>query len=131
MTARVSNQEVGGLLFNGEFDSGNISRVEHRGESSFAVWTRSDCEGTAFQTSFRTWFSFSVQKVLRGQMLHFEVNNMNPQVSLSPTDRALYPAPPGTPLHCPYHPGRASYSSTTCDLSGVPFPRSPNGPGSH
>ena len=42
----VSAQEVGGLVFDADFDSGNCARVEQRGEFEFALWTRADAEGT-------------------------------------------------------------------------------------
>ena len=79
---RVSSQECGGLIFDACFDSGNAARVEQRGESEFALWTRADCEGTPHQTGFRTWFHFSVRGAPRGRTLHFAVYNMNPQGKL-------------------------------------------------
>ena len=98
MTARVSHLECGGLVFNAEFDSGNISRVEELDDNEFAVWTRSDCEGTPAETGFRTWFSFSVCGAERGQMLQFEVHNMNPQGKLFKQDmRPVWRALPSRP----------------------------------
>ena len=78
----VSAQEVGGLVFDADFDSGNCARVEQRGEFEFALWTRADAEGTPHQTGFRTWFHFAVTGAPRGKALHFIVHNMNPQGKL-------------------------------------------------
>ena len=51
----VRSQEVGGLVFDADFDSGNCARVEQRGELEFALWTRADAEGTPHQVRVGTW----------------------------------------------------------------------------
>ena len=51
----VRSQEVGGLVFDADFDSGNCARVERRGELEFALWTRADAEGTPHQVRVGTW----------------------------------------------------------------------------
>ena len=78
----VRSQEVGGLVFDADFDSGNCARVEQRGELEFALWTRRDCEGTKFAARSRTWFCFSVRGASTGRVLQIEVRGMNPQFRL-------------------------------------------------
>ena len=51
----VRCHEVGGLVFDADFDSGNCARVEQRGELEFALWTRADAEGTPHQVRVGTW----------------------------------------------------------------------------
>ncbi|KAL1528271.1 hypothetical protein AB1Y20_009628 [Prymnesium parvum] len=107
----VCDVSCGGVTFNSAFDSGNLARVEQRDASTFAVWTRSDGEGTPHVTPFRTWFHFSVQPgAARGKLLSFEVHNMNPQGKLfkpsydmRPVWRALPSRPEWSRLPLPCH----------------------------
>ena len=51
---------------------------------AFSLWTALDCEGSSpeFQTTYRTWFYFSVRGAIKGQTLKFIVRNMNKQTGL-------------------------------------------------
>ena len=76
------------LTFDGDFDSGNVDRVEQRGTSDFVLHTRSDVAGVPNKG---TWFYFAVRHCSdlpksskcatpwMGRVLQFEVRNMNPQ----------------------------------------------------
>lgn len=73
---------IDGLTIGSDFDGGNIGRIEKMdGENEYMLWTRADCEGTAYATKSRTWFCFSVRGATPGQELVFEVK-MTPQVKL-------------------------------------------------
>ena len=136
----VSSQEVGGLVFDADFDSGNCARVEQRGEFEFALWTRADAEGTPHQTGFRTWFHFAVTGAPQGKALHFIVHNMNPQGKLykfdmRPVWRCL-PSQPGWERVRRYategsHPRiagpRQVYCSHVCAASPLGSPCTPSG----
>ena len=78
----VCDAEVGGLVFDASFDSGNASKVEQIGEDEFCVWTRRDCEGMPHENGCRTWFSFSVRGAAAGRKLAFRIHNMNSQGNL-------------------------------------------------
>ena len=43
---------------------------------------RKDCEGSPYETSYRTWFHFSVSGASRGSVLTLHVRNMNKQAHL-------------------------------------------------
>ena len=70
------------------FCSGNLRRADceddNADEPTFSVWTALDCEGTSakFETTYRTWFNFSVRGATKGQTLTFIVRNMNKQTGL-------------------------------------------------
>ena len=80
--SRVSAYECGGLIFDADFDSGNIESVEARGSHQFTLYTRADAIGSR-ERNRATWFYFAVRGAPPGMLLFFEIRNMNPQ-------RALY-----------------------------------------
>jgi len=80
--SRVSAYECGGLIFDADFDSGNIESVEARGSNQFTLYTRADAIGSR-ERNRATWFYFAVRGAPPGMLLFFEIRNMNPQ-------RALY-----------------------------------------
>jgi hypothetical protein len=97
-TKHLHDIEVGGLVFDAAFDSGNASRVEAVGEDEFALWTRRDCEGTPHETGCRTWFSFSVRGAEPGRKLTFRIHNMNSQGNLYRFDmRPVFRSLPSKP----------------------------------
>ena len=52
---------VNGLHFTSKFDSGNANRFEYDDDAGeYMVWAANDCEGTAYQTTFTTWFNFTI-----------------------------------------------------------------------
>ena len=79
---RVQCESVDGLVFDAEYDSGGLGHVKAHGDGTFALWTRADCEGSWCATRWRSWFSFSVRGATSGQVLRFEVHNMNTRVRL-------------------------------------------------
>jgi hypothetical protein len=52
------------------------------GAFEYSLWIRRDCEGTPFETAYRTWFHFSVVGAPRGTTLSFTMCNMNKQAHL-------------------------------------------------
>lgn len=75
----LSRFELGDIVIDSSFDSGNCARAEQLGESEFALWTAPDCAGSESPTHFRTWFYFAVSGATAGRSLSFVVHNMNPQ----------------------------------------------------
>ncbi len=52
------------------------------GPLQYSLWIRRDCEGSPFETAYRTWFHFSVTGAARGATLSFTLCNMNKQAHL-------------------------------------------------
>ena len=75
----VRSQEVGGLVFDADFDSGNCARVEQRGELEFALWTRADAEGTPHQVRVGAWLG-STPHLVRVRSVRLSLS-----LSLSPS----------------------------------------------
>ncbi|XP_035205008.1 cytosolic carboxypeptidase-like protein 5, partial [Stegodyphus dumicola] len=48
----------------------------------FKLWTKPDCSGTPYQTTFRTWFHFGVAGGPPGAVVKFHVMNLNRQGKL-------------------------------------------------
>eukprot|EP00941_MAST-03F_sp_MAST-3F-sp1_P000293 g293.t1 len=80
--------EHDGLIFSSNFCSGNMARCDRVVETDgscawrWGIWTAPDCVGTEFETTYRTWFYFSVSGAQSGQVLRFCIMNMNNQVKL-------------------------------------------------
>ena len=74
------------LTFSSKFDSGNCARVEQVRSKEYCVWTAPDCAGTCFETTYTTWFYFSVKGGKRGEELIITMMNMNKQTGLYAND---------------------------------------------
>eukprot|EP00291_Cryptomonas_curvata_P001003 CAMPEP_0172193632 /NCGR_PEP_ID=MMETSP1050-20130122/25081_1 /TAXON_ID=233186 /ORGANISM="Cryptomonas curvata, Strain CCAP979/52" /LENGTH=108 /DNA_ID=CAMNT_0012869247 /DNA_START=70 /DNA_END=392 /DNA_ORIENTATION=+ len=72
----------GSLVFSSEFCSGNIASVTQLSETSYELCTSPDCAGTQYETSYRTWFYFSVSGVKKDQLLNLCISNLNPQTKM-------------------------------------------------
>ena len=86
----VRSQEVGGLVFDADFDSGNCARVEQRGELEFALWTRADAEGTPHQVRVGAWLG-STPHLVRVRSVRLSLS-----LSLSPSLARRASAPGST-----------------------------------
>lgn len=62
--------------------SSSSSSKEKRVHAEFNVWTRPDCQGTAFENSNRTWFYFSIRGGEKNQVVKLNVMNLNKQAKL-------------------------------------------------
>ena len=63
--------------------SSNSSKDKERTiDAEFNLWTRPDCQGTAFENGNRTWFYFSVRGGEKNQLVKFNVMNLNKQAKL-------------------------------------------------
>lgn len=52
------------MLFDSDFDSGNVARVENvLAPYHFSVWTASDCAGTLNEGYPKSWFYFAVEGI--------------------------------------------------------------------
>eukprot|EP00948_MAST-09A_sp_MAST-9A-sp1_P001327 g1327.t1 len=111
--------EVGDLLFTARFDSGNLRRVAYDSSSGeYILETAADCEGTQYETTYHTWFHFSVQGVglTNGMLLRFQVRNYNKQTALfSGGMRPLYRSVPSNPNW-----NRVRYTSTCKKNTSTP-----------
>jgi hypothetical protein len=62
------NFELDAIIFNSNFDSGNLARVEKIGKDFFRVYAGTDCYGTKNEQSFRSWFHFSIRAPVRSHL---------------------------------------------------------------
>lgn len=71
---------VNGLHFSSKFDSGNANRFEYDEDAcEYMIWSANDCEGTPHQTTFTTWFYFSVTGSVPGESITINIMNVNYQ----------------------------------------------------
>ena len=81
--SRPTNWEFGPLKFRADFDSSNLADViKCTNKDEYDLWIRPDCSGQACETKHRTWFYFGLSGVAPGQVLNFNVVNMNKQSKL-------------------------------------------------
>lgn len=72
--------------------------IRQVGKGKFHVWTQPDCAGEEWETSYTTWFYFSVQGAAADEVLTFTVVNMNKQTGLYAHDmRPVTRAVPSRP----------------------------------
>lgn len=73
-------------------------RARQVGKGKFHVWTQPDCAGEEWETSYTTWFYFSVQGAAADEVLTFTIANMNKQTGLYAHDmRPVTRAVPSRP----------------------------------
>lgn len=77
--------EVGGLTFSSCFDSGNLVKVQFEA-NEYRLWIGPDCAGTPHETSYTTWFHFSMQGGKKGQVASLTIMNSNPLKGLYGSD---------------------------------------------
>lgn len=70
----------GGSSTEGQAPSSNLK--ERRVHAEFNLWTRPDCQGTAYENSNRTWFYFSIRGGEKNQVVKLNVMNLNKQAKL-------------------------------------------------
>ncbi|XP_064605569.1 cytosolic carboxypeptidase-like protein 5 isoform X2 [Liolophura sinensis] len=93
---------VGNLFFTGNFDSGNLARVEKvvrsgddeenvitgnfymdvKPDYEVNVWTNPDCAGTPYENGNRSWFYFGVRGYTPSKVIKINIMNMNRQGKL-------------------------------------------------
>ncbi|KAJ6641213.1 Cytosolic carboxypeptidase-like protein 5 [Pseudolycoriella hygida] len=90
----MDNFLCGGYVFNSNFDSGNLAKVElvnlfediipteNFTCAEINIWTKPDCAGTEYENPNRSWFMFSVHGGKAFQVCKINVVNLNKQTKL-------------------------------------------------
>ncbi|EAS00690.3 zinc carboxypeptidase family protein (macronuclear) [Tetrahymena thermophila SB210] len=80
-----TSEQFGTIIFNSDFDSGNMLKVERNYESpgnQFNVWISPDAYMTQKEMKYRTWFYFSVTGVPQNNLVYITIKNTNFQQKL-------------------------------------------------
>mmetsp|Transcript_300 Transcript_300/g.533 ORF Transcript_300/g.533 Transcript_300/m.533 type:complete len:176 (+) Transcript_300:136-663(+) len=74
-------ETIDNITFSGKFCSGNLSKVQKMNNGEFRLWTSLDCADSDFETTYSTWFYFSV-KAPKGTLVRMNIANLNKQLNL-------------------------------------------------